>query len=52
LPRRRGCTKAGKPSLTPARIQELKTYVAAGEKKTALAREFGIARETLYQYTR
>jgi len=24
--------------------------MAAGEKKAALAREFGISRETLYQY--
>ena len=30
----------------------LRGRVAAGEKKAALAREFGISRETLYQYLR
>jgi DNA-binding phage protein len=30
----------------------LKQRVSAGEKKAALAREFGISRETLYQYLR
>ena len=29
---------------------ELRARVAKGEKKAALAREFGISRETLYQY--
>jgi DNA invertase Pin-like site-specific DNA recombinase len=52
IAKKAGVYKGRKPSLTPARIQELKTRVAAGEKKAALAREFGISRETLYQYTR
>jgi len=39
-----------KKSLTPERGDELRRSVAAGEKKAALAREFGISRETLYQY--
>jgi DNA invertase Pin-like site-specific DNA recombinase len=42
--------KGRKPSLTPERVVELRKRAAAGEKKAALAREFGISRETLYQY--
>ncbi|WP_241381995.1 MULTISPECIES: helix-turn-helix domain-containing protein, partial [unclassified Salmonella] len=34
------------------RIAELRQRVEAGEQKTKLAREFGISRETLYQYLR
>ena len=39
-----------KPSLTPAQVTDLKARAAAGEKKATLAREFGISRETVYQY--
>ena len=39
-----------KPALTPERIQELKSRAALGIKKTALAEEFGISRETVYSY--
>jgi DNA invertase Pin-like site-specific DNA recombinase len=45
-----GVYKGRKPSLTSERVIELRTRVAAGEKKAALAREFKISRETLYQY--
>jgi len=45
-----GVYKGRKPSLTPERITQLRARVAAGEKKAALAREFGISRETLYSY--
>lgn len=45
-----GVYKGRKPSLTPDRAKELRARVAAGEKKASLAREFGISRETLYQY--
>ena len=34
------------------RAAELRRRVAAGEAKAQLAREFGISRETLYQYLR
>lgn len=37
-------------ALTPERVKELRARIARGEKKTALARELGISRETLYQY--
>jgi DNA invertase Pin-like site-specific DNA recombinase len=50
LAKKAGVYKGRKPSLTPERITQLRTRVAAGEKKAALAREFGISRETLYNY--
>lgn len=50
IAKRAGVYKGRKPSLTPARVTELRARVAGGEKKAALAREFGISRETLYQY--
>ena len=50
LAKKAGVYKGRKPSLTPERAGELRARIAAGEKKAALAREFGISRETLYQY--
>jgi DNA invertase Pin-like site-specific DNA recombinase len=50
IAKKAGVYKGRKPSLTPERIAELRARVAAGEKKASLAREFGISRETLYQY--
>lgn len=47
-----GVYKGRKPSLTPALIDELRRRAAAGEKKTVLAREFGISRETVYENLR
>jgi len=37
---------------TDEQIAELKRRVAAGEQKALIARDFGISRETLYQYLR
>jgi DNA invertase Pin-like site-specific DNA recombinase len=39
-----------KSSLGPELVAELRTRVAAGEKRAALAREFRISRRTLYDY--
>ncbi len=50
LAKKVGVYKGRKKSLTTERAEELRRRVATGEKKTALAREFGISRETLYQY--
>jgi DNA invertase Pin-like site-specific DNA recombinase len=50
IAKKRGLYKGRKPSLTPERVQQLRARITAGEKKAALAREFGISRETLYQY--
>lgn len=47
-----GVYKGRKASLTAQQATDLKARAAAGEKKAALAREFGISRETVYQYTR
>jgi DNA invertase Pin-like site-specific DNA recombinase len=44
--------KGRKPSLTDDQAQQLRARITAGEKKAALAREFGISRETVYQYGR
>ena len=41
-----------KPSLTPAQASQLRERARAGEKKTSLATEYGISRETLYAYLR
>jgi DNA invertase Pin-like site-specific DNA recombinase len=50
LAKRKGVYKGRKPSLTGERVIELRRRVQAGEKKAALAREFGISREMLYSY--
>ena len=45
-----GKYKGRKPSLTSIQIQEIRKRAASGEKKTALAREFCVSRETVYTY--
>ena len=50
LAKKAGVYRGRKPSLTAERAEDLRRRVAAGEKKAGLAREFGISRETLYQY--
>jgi DNA invertase Pin-like site-specific DNA recombinase len=52
LAKKAGVYKGRKPSLSEEQAQQLRARITAGEKKTALAREFGISRETLYQYGR
>jgi EAL domain-containing protein (putative c-di-GMP-specific phosphodiesterase class I)/DNA invertase Pin-like site-specific DNA recombinase len=52
LAKQRGAYRGRKKSLSSERIAELRQRVEAGEQKTKLAREFGISRETLYQYLR
>ncbi len=52
LAKQRGAYRGRKKSLPSERIAELRQRVEAGEQKTKLAREFGISRETLYQYLR
>lgn len=49
-----GVYKGRKPSLDAAKVSELLDRDAANghKKRTALAKEFGISRETLYQYLR
>jgi Helix-turn-helix domain of resolvase len=50
IAKREGKYRGGKPSLTPARAAELRRRVVDGDSKAALAREFGISRDTLYRY--
>jgi DNA invertase Pin-like site-specific DNA recombinase len=44
--------KGRKPALNAERIAQLREQAAAGANRTKLAKEFGISRETLYQYLR
>jgi DNA invertase Pin-like site-specific DNA recombinase len=50
LAKKAGVYKGRKPSLTDEQAQQLRARITAGEKKASLAREFGISRETVYQY--
>jgi DNA invertase Pin-like site-specific DNA recombinase len=52
LAKQRGAYRGRKKSLNSEQIAELKRRVAAGDQKTSVARDFGISRETLYQYLR
>lgn len=52
LAKQRGAYRGRKKALSPERIAELQQRIKAGEQKAKLAREFGISRETLYQYLR
>lgn len=52
LAKQRGAYRGRKKALSVDRVTELRQRVAAGEQKAKLAREFGISRETLYQYIR
>lgn len=47
-----GVYKGRKPTLTDTQVMELKARVSAGESKVAMAKVFGISRETVYQYLR
>lgn len=46
----KGTYRGRKAALSVARADELRKRSAAGEPKAALAREFGITRQTLYSY--
>ncbi|VTP60441.1 Putative DNA-invertase from lambdoid prophage Rac [Serratia rubidaea] len=48
--RMRGAYRGRKKSLSAEQQAELQLRVTNGESKAQLAREFGISRETLYQY--
>ena len=52
LAKQRGAYTGRKKALLADKIEELCIRVSNGEKKASLAREFGISRETLYQYLR
>lgn len=48
----KGLYRGRKPALSADRVSELLARISAGESITALAREYGISRETIYQYKR
>ncbi|MET3135395.1 DNA invertase Pin-like site-specific DNA recombinase [Oxalobacteraceae bacterium GrIS 1.11] len=50
LAKQRGAYRGRKKALAADQVVELRRRVGTGEQKAALAREFGISRETLYQY--
>ena len=52
LAKAHGKYKGRKPSLNKEQADLLRAKAQAGGKKAVLAREFGISRETLYQYLR
>jgi len=52
LAKQRGVYRGRKKALSDEAVAELHRRVVAGEKKAQVAREFGISRETLYQYLR
>lgn len=52
LAKKRGVYKGRKPALSPEQIDEIKMQVNRGDKKSHMAQDFGISRETLYQYLR
>ena len=52
LAKKRGAYRGRKKALSSEQVTALRQRATAGEQKAALAREFGISRETLYQYLR
>ena len=48
--KQRGVYTGRKPALTADQAEQLRERAAAGEQKSALAKEFGISRETVYAY--
>ena len=48
--KKRGAYQGGTRALKPKQHDELMTRIAAGERKSRLAREFGISERTLYRY--
>ena len=52
LAKQRGVYKGRKRTLSPEQIDEIRSMLAQGLTKAAVARHFNISRETLYQYLR
>jgi DNA invertase Pin-like site-specific DNA recombinase len=50
LAKQRGAYRGRKKALADNQVVELRRRAGEGEQKSSLAREFGISRETLYQY--
>lgn len=52
IAKRNGVYKGRKPSLSPEEAEMLRRRIALGERKTDLAREFGVSRGVIYSYGR
>ncbi|GJH29368.1 hypothetical protein CBA19CS42_32650 [Caballeronia novacaledonica] len=52
LARQRGAYRGRRPALSDAQVADLRRRVEARERKAQIARDYGISRETLYQYLR
>lgn len=52
LAKQRGAYRGRKRSLSELQVAELCSRIRDGQKKAQVARDFGISRETLYQYLR
>ena len=52
LAKQRGAYRGRKKALSDDQVADRRRRADAGEQKAKLAREFGISRETLYQYLR
>jgi len=52
LAKQRGAYKGRKKTLAPERAAELVQHAENGVPKAVLARDYGISRETVYQYLR
>jgi len=52
LAKKRGAFKGRKKSLSQSAVAQLRHRIAMGMSKAQAAREFGISRQTLYQYLR
>lgn len=50
IAKKAGKYKGRKPALSQSVVEELKMRASAGAKKTVLAKEFGVSRETIYTY--
>jgi DNA invertase Pin-like site-specific DNA recombinase len=50
LAKQRGAYRGRKRSLNHEQVAEMKRRIEAGESKAKVARDFGISRETVYQY--
>ena len=52
LAKKKGLYKGRKPSLSEAQLSEIKKRLESGDKKSQIAKDFGVSRETLYKYIR
>ena len=52
LAKKRGAYKGRKRCLTTEQVEAMKQRVSNGEKKSQIAQDLGVSRETLYQYLR